>query len=146
MICFIAIGANIYSWTQSGIIRSEIYNNSVRYELLSIISLFIDQTLNLNIISTVAITFFLSVYAFGCVLKSWHNVCVSTTFLAFHIVSANQITEQSVSLKRLICICALRRYKRFLETLFTVSANQLALSKRFFRFGQSFDRFAPFVC
>ena len=70
----------------------------------------------------------------GCVLKPWHNVCVSTTFLAFHIVSANQITEQSVSLKRLICICALKRYKRFLETLFTVSANQLALSKRCFPF------------
>ena len=43
--------------------------------------------------------FFLSVYAFGCVLKSLHNVCVSTTFLAFHIVSANQITEQTVSSK-----------------------------------------------
>ena len=90
--------------------------------------------------------FFCPVMRLGCVLKSWHKVCVSATFLACNIVSAYQITEQSVSLKRLIYICALRRYKRFLETLFTVSANELALSKRFFRFGQSFDRFAPFVC
>ena len=83
---------------------------------------------------TVVITFFCPFMRLGCVLKSWHNVCVSTKFLAFHIVSANQITEQSISLKRLICICALKRYKRFLETLFTVSANQLALSKRCFPF------------
>ena len=56
------------------------------------------QVLWFRITGTIA--FFLSVYAFGCILKSLYNVCVSTKFLAFHIVSANQITEQSVSCKR----------------------------------------------
>ena len=82
----------------------------------------------------------------GCVLKSLHNVCVSTTFLAFHMVSANQITEQSVSRKRLICTLALKRYERLSKRFSPFRPIIWPYRNAVFRFNQSFDRLAPFIC
>ena len=98
--------------------------------------------------NTVAITFFCPFMCLGCVLKSLHNICVSTTFLAFHIVSANQITEQRVSRKRLICTCALKRYERLSKRFSPFRPIIWPYRNAVFRFGQSFDSLAPFgtVC
>ena len=80
----------------------------------------------------------------GCVLKFLHNVCVSTTFLAFRPIKLQSKAFHANAKFAHAHWSATNVYRnafhRFGQSSGPIDRNAV------FRFSQSFDRLAPFVC